>query len=300
MARLGGVRKAAQVLCRDHASVSRHLRAIETWTGATLIQRTAAGIVLTEDGLRYHRQIAAALDGIAQATLDLMRRGQYHHLQIRSIPGFALYWLSGRIGDFEKANPGLDIELRPADRGTNFSPLECDVDIRFVASYHRAQELQQDLRSIRVACAPIIAVASREYLSHAPAINQPSDLLQQQLLHEENFDRWGHWLAAHGVFDDVYLTGPRLWQSQLTMDASRHGRGIALTNHLVAADDLTSGRLLEVGRNNPAFQPYATGDYQFVAHADRWDAPLVRRFREWLLSTIAKELPHLQPPADAA
>lgn len=75
IARLGGVRKAAQYLCRDHAVISRHLRAIETWTGAQLIRRTAAGSVLTEDGVRYHRDIANALDIIARATVDLIQRG---------------------------------------------------------------------------------------------------------------------------------------------------------------------------------------------------------------------------------
>lgn len=75
IARLGGVRKAAQYLSRDHAVISRHLRAIETWTGTKLIRRTAAGSVLTEDGVRYHRDIANALDIIARATVDLIQRG---------------------------------------------------------------------------------------------------------------------------------------------------------------------------------------------------------------------------------
>jgi len=75
IARLGGVRKAAQYLCRDHAVVSRHLRAIEDWTGTKLIQRTPAGSVLTEDGVRYHRDIASALELIARATVDLIKRG---------------------------------------------------------------------------------------------------------------------------------------------------------------------------------------------------------------------------------
>ena len=299
VARLGGVRKAAQYLCRDHASVSRHLRAIETWTGATLIKRTASGIVLTEDGVKYHQQVAAALDGIAQATLELMRRGQNHRLQIRSIAGFALHWLSARISDFERAHPGLDIEVRPAERGASFSSLECDVEIRLVPHYGAIQELAEGLRSVKIASVPIIAVANSEYLGRAAAIREPADLLQHQLLHEENFDRWGSWLVAHGVYDDVYLTGPRLWQSQFTMDAARHGRGIALTNHLVAANDLAAGRLVEIGRGNPRFQPCTTGDYLLVAREDRWDASLIRRFREWLMSTIEKEQPRLRP-ADAA
>ena len=75
IARLGGVRKAAQYLRRDHGVVSRHLRAIEDWTGTKLIQRTAAGSVLTEEGMRYHRDIASALEIIARATVDLIRRG---------------------------------------------------------------------------------------------------------------------------------------------------------------------------------------------------------------------------------
>ena len=82
VARLGGVRKAAQYLCRDHAVVSRHLRAIEEWTGTQLIQRTAVGSVLTEDGTRYHRDIASALDIIARATIDLIKRGDNRGLDI--------------------------------------------------------------------------------------------------------------------------------------------------------------------------------------------------------------------------
>jgi len=282
-------------LCRDHASVSRHLRTIETWTGATLIKRTASGIVLTEDGLRYHQQVATALDGISQATQELIRRGQSQRLQVRSIAGFALHWLSARISDFEKTRPGLDLELRPAERGASFSSLECDIEIRLVPHYGNPQDLAEGLRSVKIATVPIVAVASADYLGRVPAISAPADLLQHQLLHEENFDRWGSWLAFHGVSDDVYLTGPRLWQSQFTMDAARHGRGIALTNHLVASDDLATGRLVEVGRSNARFHPCAIGDYLLVAREDRWEASLIRSFREWLMATIVEERPQLRP-----
>ncbi|MET0533854.1 MAG: LysR family transcriptional regulator [Steroidobacter sp.] len=76
IARLGGVRKAAQYLRRDHGVVSRHLRTIEDWTGTQLIRRSATGSVLTEDGERYHRDISSALEIIARATADLINRGE--------------------------------------------------------------------------------------------------------------------------------------------------------------------------------------------------------------------------------
>jgi len=296
VARLGGVRKAAQSLFRDHAVISRHLRTLEAWTGATLIERTAAGIVLTADGARYHKLVAAALDAISSATTDLMRHGQRHRLYIRSIPGFAQHWISRRLGEFEKMNPGLDIELRPTERSA-VETHDGDIDIRFVAAYARPPEIQVGLRTLEIARPPIVAVASPGYLASAGKITQPRDLLEHHLLHEENFDRWGSWLVARGVYKDVYLTGPRLWQSNLTLDAARAGRGIALANHLVVWQDLASGRLEEIGKDLETFRPYAVGMYLFIARAERWDEPLIRNFRDWLVSGIARELPALKPPA---
>jgi len=294
VARLGGVRKAAQSLCRDHAVISRHLRSIEAWTGATLIERTAAGVVLTQDGIRYHRQIASAMDIIAHATLDLMRRGDYRRLHIRCIPGFALYWLSRRLGEFEKAHPTLDVEVHPTDRGSDFTSHETDVELRFIASYARPVELPTELRSLDIATVPIVAVANRAYLAESAPIENPRDLLGHKLLHEENFNRWQSWLVAHGVHDDVDLTGPRLWAGHLTLDAARHGRGIALTNHLIAADDILGGNLIDVGKGKRGFEPQTLGTYKLVARAERWDAPVICQFRQWLVSAIATDGPRLK------
>ena len=297
VARLGGVRKAAPTLCRDHAVVSRHLRAIEAWTGATLFQRSPTGIVLTEDGQRYHKQVSAALDMLSQATIELMRHGEQRRLHVRCMAGLALQWLSSRLGEFERLNPNVDIELRPTTRMPDFSSQEVDVDIRFIATYANEPELPPELRHIDIAHAPIIATASPTYIGNAPAIRNPIDLLQHKLLHEENYNRWGNWLAAHGVQEEVDLTGPRLWQGDLTLNAARFGRGIALTNKLIVADDIAVGRLIEVGAGLASFQPYTMGIYQLAARSDRWEATLVHRLRTWLQAEIAAAAPDLVPPA---
>src|SRR5688572_30668236 len=161
IARLGGVRKAAQYLCRDHAVVSRHLRAIEDWTGTRLIERTPGSAVLTEDGLRYHREVAVAMDLIVNATIDLMQHGDNRCLHIRCMPRFALHWLSARLGDFEKANPGVDVELRPADRSPQFLSQDTDLEVRLVPDYAPQFHLPSNLRAAEAARVPIIAVASR-------------------------------------------------------------------------------------------------------------------------------------------
>lgn len=295
VARLGGVRKAAQWLDRDHAVISRHLRSIEAWTGVHLLERTPSGIVLTEEGKHYHEAVARAMDGIARATLDLVNRGHHERLQIWCVSGFALYWLSGHVGAFEADNRGVDMELRPTDASPDFGSYEADVDIRFQAIYEGAAETNSLLRSAVIARAAIIAVASPEYLKAAAAIATPRDLLEHQLLHESTFETWANWLSSYGVDENVNLTGPRLWQGHLTIDAARHGRGIALANHLTAASDLGAGRLVEIGADDPAFLPRRLGEYVMCARRDRWDDPVLRRFRQWLSRTIATELPQLNP-----
>lgn len=300
VARLGGVRKAAQALCRDHAVVGRHLRAIEEWTGATLIQRTPAGVVLTEDGRHYHAQIQKAIDAIAAATIDLMKRNEDHCLQTWCMPAFALHWLIGHLRSFEEANPGLDVELRPTDEEPDFSRQEADVDIRLMPTFQGAMQFPPNVRALEMARPAIIPVASPAYLARSKAIEHPRDLLHHRLIHEDDVDNWRVWFAENGVDDDVELSGPRLWQGHLTLDAARRGRGIALTNHFVAAEDLAAGRLIDVSAGKPEFKPVKLWAYMFVARADRWDYAPIERFRHWLLSTIARESARLDKERVAA
>lgn len=294
VARLGGVRKAAQWLDRDHAVISRHLRVIESWTGVHLLERTASGVVLTEDGKKYHKTVAQAMDSIAHATLDLVDRRDQERLQIWCISGFALYWLSGHIGGFEAENRGVDIEMRPTDDSPDFNSYEADIDIRFIAEYEAQAEPLPSLRNEAIARAAIFAVASSEYLAAAAPISSPVDLLSHQLLHESAFTTWAEWLRSYAISDTETLTGPRLWQGHLTLDAARHGRGIALANQLTAGPDIEAGRLIQIGAANPAFQP-RFGQYVMIARRDRWNDPMLRRFRQWLGRVIAVELPTLSP-----
>ncbi|MBL8271289.1 LysR substrate-binding domain-containing protein [Steroidobacter sp.] len=295
IARLGGVRRAAEYLCRDHGVVSRHLRTIEDWTGTKLVRRTATGAVLTPHGARYHRMIASAIDAIANATVDLMGGGDDRRLCIRCMPGLALLWLSSRLASFSQAHTDFEIEVRPIDHATGMPTEHGDVQLRLVASYGLHAQLPPEYRSLDFAHSPIIAVASPHYIESHATIEKPSDLLQHHLLHEENYSGWYTWLAAHGVNSETEFGGLKLWQGHLTLDAARHDGGIALTNHLTAARDLASGRLVEIGKDLPSFASPAMGIWRFIARTDGWDTTAVRQFRAWLITTVQREHPQLMP-----
>ena len=282
VARLGGVRKAAQGMQRDRSVISRHIRSLEAWIGATLVERTSSGTKLTKDGKIYHHQITKAIELIASATTELMQFHAHHPLQIWCMPGFALLWLNSRLANFEQIYSYLNVEVRPTNMSPNLDVSDADVDIRFIASYEKGLHLAPNVRSLELAAPALIAVASPEYLDHNKTITSPNDLLDHHLLHEENFTDWREWLSANGTIVKDKLTGPLLWQGHLTLDAAKYGRGVALSNSLIIKDELENGQLIHVGADNPSFANNITGSYIFMAREDRWDWLPIRNFRTWL------------------
>jgi len=289
VARLGGIRKAALGLDRDHAVISRHIRAIEAWTGTVLVERTSTGVILNEEGLQYHQKIASAIDTIANATSDLMKSSEQQALNIWCMPAFAFHWLTGHLEALEKTQPGDGVEVRPTDTSPDLIAQEADVDIRLIAQYEAAFKPPKGVKLQELVQLPLVCVASPDYLASKSKIEKPDDLINHQLLHEEGYDGWENWLLTHGATVKEKLTGPLLWQGHLTLDAARHGRGVALSNRLVAAADLEAGRLVDITENNNTFDLSRTmATYVFMARADRWDVPALRRFRKWLHARMTK------------
>jgi len=276
--RCGGVRRAAQALGLDHAVVSRHLRALEAWTGAKLIDRRPGVQQLTEDGERYYQRLRAAMAEINDATAEIMRREDERRLSIWCIPGLATEWLTGRLWEFQRLNPDLDIEFHPTDSPPDFSRYEADVDIRYTMD--TASPPAEGVRRLEIARPPVFAVASPECLASLPAIDSPADLLSAPLLHEENFDYWKAWFGVNGVEVSEALKGPRLWHAHLTVEAARRGQGVALANAFLLRDDLASGRLVNVMGDRHL--PVVLGAYTFAGRTDRWKMTAIDRLRRWL------------------
>ncbi len=274
----GGIRRAAEALSIDHAAISRHLRALELWTGATLIDRTpGGGRALTEDGWRYHQAVARGLGLIASAGLDLTKRKDDRHLALLCAPGLASEWLSGRLGDFSDLNAGIELEIRPTDEPPGPSTHSADGHIYYVIDA-RPHELEDELRSETIARPPILAVASPAFAQSLGTLDSPCDLMKTRLLHESDADQWRRWFAQHGIAVTDRLDGPKFWQAHLTIAAAKHGKGVALANALLVKDALERGELVAVGNWAPVY----LGSYVFIARRSRWTNPTVTAFRRWL------------------
>ncbi len=282
--RLSGIRRAAQALQLDHAVVSRHLRSLEEWAGVQLITRVNGRAVLTDEGVRYHARIAAALGEIYDASTELLSRNNAKHLSIWCVPGFASRWLASRLTEFQAKHPDLELELRPTDSSPDFSRYEANIDIRYIPGDEPISEvsISDGVQRFEIARPPVVAVASPGCAALLPPIRSPADLLNAPLLHEENSRQWRSWFTAYGVPVGPPLPGPRLWHAHLTVEAARRGQGVALANPFLLGDDFATGRLVRLLDACAENQQVALGAYVFAARADRWHSSAVASFRAWL------------------
>jgi LysR family transcriptional regulator, glycine cleavage system transcriptional activator len=282
----GGIRRAAQALSADHAAISRHVRALESWTGMELVNRApGTGGGLTPLGLRYHERISAGLAEIASAGIELTRRDN-QGLQIWCTPGLASEWLTKRISAFTEAIRLVELQLIPSELSPNLAAHEADAHLHYLKSTQTPPEMDHALRTVEIARPATEAVASPRYLAAHPAATTPAALLTMQLLHEGSCEQWERWFAAHGLIPHVPIGGPRLGGGNMTLAAARCGQGIALANSLLIEDDLASGNLVRIGN----WKPVHLGSYFFTARRDRWRDPVIASSRRWLETSLPANL----------
>lgn len=275
VARLGGVRRAAEELGIDHSLVSRHLIALQHEIGAVLIVTSRRGVVLTESGAQYYQTIRDAFDAVSTATGRLQTLHGSRGLIISSIPGFALNWLTPRLNNFQELCPDVEITLKPSQHSADLEAGEADAVIHY-GELRGANIRVEALAKPRVF--PVMSPAQRAKL---PRVVSPTDLIGLPLIHEESDDQWHNWFRAAGVDPVPTLRGPKLWHANMAMEAAKRGQGVALANELIAAEDLTARNLVEVTASDVRLAPYV-----FAARSDQWLRPAVAKFRRWLQQTL--------------
>ena len=274
--RLASMRKAATDLGVCHTVVSRHVRNLEAWLGARLVDTGPRGIRLTDEGRAFHRAVATAFDLVAAATADLRPETARGPLRIWCVPGLAARWLAPRLADLQAALPDVEIVLRASTEPPDFARREADAGIVF------GEAPEAIGRTLRLGHARLFPVASPAWIAAHPPITGLADLAAEKLIHEESRDQWRRWFERAGHIPRTDLTGPRLWYASSALDAAVAGQGVALATRLQAADDMIAGRLVELLATDVEL-----GDYWFVAPQGHLNDPLTARFRAWLIDAVA-------------
>jgi DNA-binding transcriptional LysR family regulator len=123
----------------------------------------------------------------------------------------------------------------------------------------------------------VFPVASPAFLARYPDAITVESLARLPLLHEDSTKHWERWLGAVHVCSFDQLSGLRLWNDQLTLQAARLGQGIALSNDALVSEDLAAGHLVE-----PIRSDVRLWGYYVLTKSSRWRDPDIVAAREWL------------------
>lgn len=160
IARNGSLRAAALSLGATHATVDRHVKALENSYGVRLFDRTRGGMRLTPAGESLLPLAEAAEDAMHGARarvlgLDQEKTGQVHV----SVPPIMAYgFLPPIFGAFSEAYPDIELRITVTNRFEDLSRLEADVSIRI------AYEVTQDVVGRKLAQTAMGIYCTRKYL----------------------------------------------------------------------------------------------------------------------------------------
>lgn len=151
---------------------------------------------------------------------------------------FAAHWLMPRLAGFQAEHPEIDLVLDPRGELAELKPGGIDIAIRYGDGNWPGLVAEMLLQS------PMVVIAADSLLD-GRQVTAPEDLLDLPWLEELGTSEASRWLESRGVTG--VLRGPRTrLPGNLLMQAVRAGQGVAVSVREFVAEDLHSGRLLEL------------------------------------------------------
>ena len=275
--RLGAVSAAAAELSITPGAVSRQVKNLEGYLGATLLGRNGRGVRLTPVGEQLWGDLESAFAQIAETVKRARQRELRSTLRLICPPLFGRTWLIPRLDDFSHRMPDVDIVIHENLTYGNAGTRDADMTITWGRLEDSdtviAEKLTED--EIFPVCSPQLRPDAATGLAGLP------------LIHREDvpaFWKWPDWatfLTATGIDGIDATKGVRITGS-LALDAVRRGKGVLLANTTFAHRDLAEGYLVR-----PIAESMATTCcYWLLTDRAKHDRPEVAAFRTWLLEEL--------------
>ena len=270
-ARAGGFAQAASELGTTAASVSYHVRQLETQIGLPLFHRHAQRVELTPTGAVIARE---AMNAFAALRASFVRAVEVDESRfaLTTLPSFGASWLTPRLGAFRKRHPQISLRLDVSGDAEDLN------DGRFDAAIRNGYGRWPGMRAVKLLPSIFMPLCAPKLKSAAAALANPRRALEVPLLGRP--DWWTMWYRARG-FDSGPSRekfGTSLAHEYLDIAAAVAGQGIAIGSPLLFRAELDAGRLVPahdfVGTDGRAFW--------FMYPAARQHSRKLKLFGEWI------------------
>lgn len=279
----GSISRAARQMGVGPSSVSRQLAALEADLGVVLVRRTTRRVGLTEAGRLYLDSVQRILADVelANRAVTELQADARGVLRLSVTLGFCQYRVAPLLPEFMRLHPDLDVHLDVTDRVVDLVEEDIDLAIRI------GQLPNSSLIARRIDDGKFALCAAPRYLSQRAAPKRPADLCKHECILYA-FPGWQHWRLLGPKPRELDVHGRLQVNNLATLHAvALAGGGLTLLPRWVVADDLESGRLVEV-LPKTRFSPYVgddTGVYALYVER-RYLAPKVRGFLDYLIESL--------------
>ncbi len=222
VARLGTVSGAAEVLGVHHATVIRHVDALEERLGVKLFQRHARGYTATEAGADLMQVAAATDDQFSQLAGRIKGRGQGigGELVVTSLVALSPL-LTPVLAEFQREHDGITVRYLTGDRLFRLEYGEAHVAIRAGAAPQQPDNVVQPFVDLRMAL-----VASDAYVARHGLPADEAELANHWFVGHDNPDSrapFNRWLLARIPRERMHF---RTMDNGSSRDAVLSGAGI--------------------------------------------------------------------------
>jgi DNA-binding transcriptional LysR family regulator len=222
VARQGTVSGAAEVLGVHHATVIRHIDALEAQLGVKLFQRHARGYTATEAGMDLLQVAQATDDQFSQLVSRIRGQGESvtGDLVVTSLASLSPL-VTPSLVSFQRAHPGLRVRYLTDDRVFRLEYGEAHVAIRAGSAPEQPDNVVQPFGKIEVAL-----YASEDYIRRKGCPKNDSDFAGHEFVgHDDDGSRapFNTWLRANVPPSAIVY---RASQTETMRDAVLAGAGI--------------------------------------------------------------------------
>ncbi len=267
------VTAAAHELSLTASAVSRQIALLEEQLGVALFSRVRQRVILTRAGRVYSANIAQTLDKLERQTLEIMaHEGEGRVLEIAALPTVSAQWLIPRLGDFNRAHPGITINVHARTSRFLFNEASIDGALYFGSDSWPGAKTEYLFGEILL---PVGSPRIARELKSAGA----DKIVRQPLLHlMTRPDAWREWSAAAGATHINIMRGARFEVQSMLIAAACAGQGVALLPRFLIDDLLDSGAL----RVLSDLSVQSPGAYYFAYPEDQSNEAALTKFRLWL------------------
>jgi DNA-binding transcriptional LysR family regulator len=267
-------RAAAEKLHQSVNALRRKVDELEARMGFALLLRRAHGVELTEEG----RKVFEAALQMEKASFDLIKTSGNTtgdgegEVVVAVTEGLGSVWLTSKLPDFHRANPGLVLNLNCAMQVADVMRLEADIAVRL------DRPKSSELKISKLGRLHVMLYAHRSYVDVHGAPASLADLSGHRVILQ--YDAQGKWVAPERHFfpAGVPKLGVRTNVGSANGWSIINGAGIGLLPTYVEA---VCGDMVVLDLT----PPYPL-DVWITYHADAKKSPRVRKAIEWLTDSF--------------